>query len=307
MTAAQPGSERRPMQRYLEHPRGGPTALRIVLGTQLRKLREESGVSTKAAADAIRGSHAKISRLELGRVGFKERDVADLLTLYGITDPDERADFIDLARQANAPGWWHQYSDILAPWFETHLGLEDAASVIRTYQNQFVPGLFQTEEYARAVTQLGNPRASAVEVERRVRLRITRQGILHREDPPRIWVVLDEAVLRRPIGGPGVMLAQLHRLIEVAQMPHVTLQIAPFSLGGVAAAGGPLTILRFLEPDLPDVVYLEQLTSALYLDKREDVDNYLSVMDRLCAEAERPVATLPFLVKMLDELGTQEG
>ncbi|MEV6315719.1 helix-turn-helix transcriptional regulator [Streptomyces sp. NPDC051776] len=307
MTAAQPSHERRPIQRYLEHSRSGPTALRIVLGTQLRKLREASGVSTKVAAETIRGSHAKISRLELGRVGFKERDVADLLTLYGITDPDERADFLALARQATAPGWWHQYSDVLAPWFETHLGLEESASVIRTYQNQYVPGLLQTEEYARAVTQLGNPRASEQEIERRVRLRIARQEILHQSDPPRLWVVLDEAVLRRPIGGPGVMRAQLRRLIEMTQLPHITLQIAPFSLGGVAAAGGPVTILRFQEPDLPDVVYLEQLTSALYLDKRDDVDNYLSVMDRLSAEAERPVATLPFLVNMLDELDARQG
>ncbi|MEU8568161.1 helix-turn-helix transcriptional regulator [Streptomyces pathocidini] len=301
MTAAQQGSERM-MKRYLEHPRGGPTALRIVLGTQLRRLREQNGVSTQAAADAIRGSHAKISRLELGRVGFKERDVADLLTLYGILDPAERADFLALARQATAPGWWHQYTDVLPQWFETHIGLEEAASVIRTYENQFVPGLLQTESYAREVTKLGNPRATPTEIERRVGLRIARQGLLQREDPPRFWAVLDEAVLRRPIGSIEVMRAQLAHLLELAQLPHVTMQVAPFSLGGVAAAGGPVTILRFQEPDLPDVVYLEQLTSALYLDKQEDVDNYLSVMDRLCAEAERPAATVPFLRKALEDL-----
>ncbi|MET8677927.1 helix-turn-helix transcriptional regulator [Streptomyces sp. NPDC004647] len=303
MTAAQP-SRAPSIRRYLEHPRGGPTALRIVLGTQLRKLREANGVSTQTAANAIRGSHAKISRLELGRVGFKERDVADLLTLYGIADPSEREDFLALARRATAPGWWHQYSDVLPSWFETHLGLEEAAAVIRTYENQFVPGLLQTEGYARAVTKLGHPRASATEVERRVRLRTTRQELLHREDPPRFWAVLDEASLRRPLGGTAVMREQLTHLIEMARLPHVTLQIAPFSLGGVAAAGGPVTILRFLEPDLPDVVYLEQLTSALYLDKEEDVDDYLYVMDRLCAEAERPATTVPFLEKVLDETGT---
>jgi transcriptional regulator with XRE-family HTH domain len=302
MTAAQPSRERT-MKRHLEYPRGGPTALRIMLGTQLRRLREANGVSTQAAADAIRGSHAKISRLELGRVGFKERDVADLLTLYGVTDPEERADFLALARRATRPGWWHQFSDILPSWFETHLGLEEAASVIRTYENQFVPGLLQTKEYARAVIQLGHPQAPATEVERRVRLRLTRQQLLNRDDPPRLWAVLDEAALRRPLGGPQVMREQLQRLIEAAQLPHVILQIAPFSLGGVAAAGGPVTILRFLERDLPDVVYLEQLTSALYLDKREDIDNYLSVMDRLCAQAEPPTATVPFLEKLLDELG----
>ncbi|MGP4000119.1 helix-turn-helix domain-containing protein [Streptomyces sp. 8N706] len=301
MTAAQPSREPS-IRRYLAHPHGGPTALRIVLGTQLRKLREARGVSTQAAAEAIRGSHAKISRLELGRVGFKERDVTDLLTLYGITDTAEREDFLTLARQATAPGWWHQYSDVLPSWFETHIGLEEAASVIRTYESQFVPGLLQTEEYARAVTKLGHPRASVREVERRVSLRMTRQQLLGREDPPRLWAVLDEAALRRGLGGPDVMREQLRHLIEAARLPHVTVQVAPFSLGGVAAAGGPVTILRFIEPDLPDVVYLEQLTSALYLDKQEDVDNYLSVMDRLCAEAEPPAATVRFLETILTEL-----
>lgn len=302
MTAAQPGSERT-IGRHPERSRRGPTALRIVLGSQLRKLREGNGVSVQAAAGAIRGSHAKISRLELGRVGFKERDVADLLTLYRVTDPDERADFLALARQANAPGWWHQYSDVLPAWFETHIGLEEAASVIRTYENQFVPGLLQTEAYARAVTRLGHPRASGAEVERRVQLRIRRQELLHQPDPPALWAVLDEAVLRRPIGGPDVMRAQFRHLIDMTRQPHVIMQIAPFSRGGVATAGGPVTLLRFLEPDLPDLVYLEQLTSALYLDKQDDVDNYLSVMDRLCADAEPPTTTVSFLQKMLDELG----
>ncbi|MFF3763740.1 helix-turn-helix domain-containing protein [Streptomyces sp. NPDC001922] len=302
MTAAQQSREPS-IRRYLEQPRGGPTALRIVLGTQLRRLREARGVSTQAAAEAIRGSHAKISRLELGRVGFKERDVGDLLTLYGVTDAGEREEFLALARQATAPGWWHQYSDILPSWFETHIGLEEATSVIRTYESQFIPGLLQTEGYARAVIKLGHPHGTAREIERRVSLRQARQELLRREDPPRFWAVLDEASLRRPLGGPEVMREQVRHLIEMSRMPHVTVQVAPFSLGGVAAAGGPVTILRFLEPDLPDVVYLEQLTSALYLDKQEDVDNYLSVMDRLCAEAEPPAATVRFLESILTELG----
>ncbi|MZE76334.1 helix-turn-helix domain-containing protein [Streptomyces xinghaiensis] len=301
MTAARPGLEPS-IRRFLEHPQGGPTVLRIVLGTQLRKLREARGVSVKAAAEAIRGSHAKISRLELGRVGCKERDVADLLTLYNVTDEGERQDFLALARRATEPGWWHQYSDILPGWFETHLGLEEAASVIRTYENQFVPGLLQTEGYARAVTYLGHPRAAASEIERRVRLRMTRQELLHRPGAPRLWAVLDEASLRRPLGGNAVMREQIEHLIEMSQRPNIVLQVAPFSIGGVSAAGGPITILRFLEPDLPDIVYLEQLTSALYLDKQEDLDNYLAVMDRLCAEADQPSSTVPFLEKILAEL-----
>ncbi|WP_407548899.1 helix-turn-helix transcriptional regulator [Streptomyces sp. Pv4-95] len=300
MIAAQPSSEPS-LRRYLEHPRGGPTVLRIVLGTQLRRLRESAGITREAAGDAIRGSHAKISRLELGRVGCKERDVADLLTLYHVTDESDREVFLTLARRTSTPGWWHQYGDVLPTWFETHIGLEEAASVIRTYEVQFVPGLLQTEDYARAVTRLGHPRASAEEIERRVALRVQRQALLTIPDAPRVWAVIDEASLRRPLGGPEVMEGQLRHLMAMAELPNVTLQIAPFSLGGLAAAGGPITILRFLEPDLPDIVYLEQLTSALYLDKRDDVDHYLAVMDRLSAQAESPRESMAMLERLLKQ------
>ncbi|MEU6343696.1 helix-turn-helix transcriptional regulator [Streptomyces sp. NPDC046977] len=301
MTATRPSNEPS-IKQYLEHPRGGPTVLRIVLGTQLRRLREASHITREAAGEAIRGSHAKISRLELGRVGYKERDVADLLTLYGVTDESERADFLKLARQASTPGWWHRYGDVLPGWFETLVGLEEAASVIRTYEVQFVPGLLQTEEYARSVIRLGHPRASGVELERRVALRMARQRLLTTPGAPRLWAVVDEAALRRTLGGREAMRGQLERLIEAAAQPNVTLQIAPFNVGGLATAGGPVTILRFLEPDLPDIVYLEQLTSSLYLDKQEDVDNYLAVMDRLSAEAEPPARTPGILDDILKQL-----
>ncbi|MFE1765677.1 helix-turn-helix domain-containing protein [Streptomyces angustmyceticus] len=300
MTAAQPSSDPS-LRRYLEHPRGGPTVLRIVLGTQLRRLREGAGITREAAGDAIRGSHAKISRLELGRVSCKERDVADLLTLYHVTDEAVRDDFLKLARRTSSPGWWHQYNDVLPGWFETHIGLEEAASVIRTYEVQFVPGLLQTPDYARAVAQLGHPRSSPEEIERRVQLRVQRQELLTVPDAPRVWAVIDEASLRRPLGGPEVMAGQLRHLLTMAELPNVTLQIAPFSLGGLAAAGGPITILRFLEPDLPDIVYLEQLTSALYLDKRDDVDHYLAVMDRLSAQSESPRESLAILERLLKQ------
>ncbi|MCR8579866.1 helix-turn-helix domain-containing protein [Streptomyces sp. Isolate_219] len=300
MSAAQPSSGPS-LRRYLDHPRGGPTVLRIVLGTQLRRLREGAGITREAAGDAIRGSHAKISRLELGRVSCKERDVADLLTLYNVTDEAVRADFLKLARRTSSPGWWHQYGDVLPGWFETHIGLEEAASVIRTYEVQFVPGLLQTPDYARAVAQLGHPRSSPEEIERRVQLRVQRQELLTISDAPRVWAVIDEASLRRPLGGPEVMAGQLRHLLKMTELPNVTLQIAPFSLGGLAAAGGPITILRFLEPDLPDIVYLEQLTSALYLDKRDDVDHYLAVMDRLSAQSESPRESVAILERLLKQ------
>jgi transcriptional regulator with XRE-family HTH domain len=280
------------------HPTG-PTVLRIGLGGALRRRREAAGVSRERAGEAIRASPAKISRLELGRVGFKERDVADLLTAYGVHDPAERAEFLDLARQANTPGWWHRYSDLLPAWFETYLGLEQAASVIRNYEIQFIPGLLQTREYARAVTMLGHN--DPVEVERRVELRLQRQELLTGPNPPRLWAVIDEAALRRSLLDPAQSREQLTHLIAMNEQPNISLQVAPFSYGGHAAAGGPFAILRFADPGLPDVVYLEQLTSALYLDKRADVEHYAAVMDRLCAQVEPPDRTAEILTAIRAE------
>nr|WP_308282857.1 helix-turn-helix transcriptional regulator [Pseudonocardia nigra] len=280
---------------------GGPTVLRIVLGTQLRRLREASGISREAAGDAIRASHAKISRLELGRVGFKERDIVDLLTLYGVTDEQEREEYLGLARRANARGWWHQHGDVLPSWFEMYLGLEQAATFIRTYQVQFVPGLLQTEEYARNVILVGHGAESAYEIDRRVHLRIARQKILTEPGAPQLWAVLDEAALIRPFGSRGVMRAQLEHLLEMTALPNVTVQVLPFRFGGHAAAGGPFTILRFAEPDLPDVVYLEQLNSAVYLDKRPEVEDYLAVMERVSVQAETPLRSKDVLRRLIGE------
>jgi transcriptional regulator with XRE-family HTH domain len=271
----------------------GPTALRIGLGSELRRRRERAGISREVAGEALRASPAKISRLELGRVGFKERDVLDLLTLYGVTDETERTQFLALARRANAPGWWHRYSDLLPGWFETYLGLEQASTMIRTYELQFVPGLLQTREYARAVTLLGHE--DLEDVERRVELRLRRQEVLTAPGAPTLWAVIDEAALRRSLNGPELLRAQLDHLLAMNELPNVSVQIAPLSFGGHAAAGGPFSILRFAEPDLPDIVYLEQLTSALYLDKRSDVEHYTLVMDRLCAQIEPPERTAAIL------------
>jgi hypothetical protein len=239
--------------------------------------------------------------MEHGRVSFKERDIADLLTLYGVSSPEERAGVLVLAREANTPGWWHGYSDILPHWLEPYFGLEAAASFIRTYELQFVPGLLQTEGYARAVIRLGNA-GNEEEVTRRTEARISRQDILKRDDPPRNWAVIDEAALRRPIGGRGVMQGQIRHLMEMAEHPAVTLQILPFTAGGHSALGGPFTILRFAEPDLRDVVYIEQLTSALYLDKPTEVDSYLEVMEQLCLQAEPTANTAAFLRRILKEI-----
>ena len=282
-------------------PGSGPTVLRILLGSQLRRLRETKGVTRDDAGYAIRASGSKISRMELGRVSFKERDVEDLLGLYGVAEDDARA-LVELASQANSPGWWHKYGDVLPDWFQVYVGLEEAASLIRLYELQFIPGLLQTADYARAVIRLGLPSATPEEVERRVGLRLARQEVLTKQGGPRLWAILDEAALRRPIGGTEVMRAQLVRLTEVAGEANITLQVVPFLSGGHAAEAGAFTIMRFPEVDLPDVVYLEHLTSALYLDKREDVEKYTEVMERLSVEGESPERTMEILSGMLEEV-----
>jgi transcriptional regulator with XRE-family HTH domain len=277
---------------------GGSTVRRIMLGSQLRRLREARGIGRAEAGYAIRASESKISRLELGRVSFKERDVADLLALYGVTDAAEQEILLDLAREANAPGWWHRYADVLPNWFQTYVGLEESAGLIRTYELQFVPGLLQSEEYARAVIELGNSEATDEEIDQRIGLRMQRRQRLLGPNPPRLWAVMDEAALRRPIGGPAVMRGQLEHLLEMSQLPNVTVQVMPFKFGGHAAEGGAFTILRFPEPDLPDVVYVETLTGALYLDKRDDVDAYMQAMERLAVDSATPERT----TEMIDDL-----
>jgi hypothetical protein len=258
----------------------------MLLGAQLRRLREAKGIGREDAGWAIRASESKISRMELGRVGFKERDVADLLTLYGVVSAAERAALLTLVSEANMPGWWHSYSDLLPSWMQYYLDLEAAARLIRTYEVQFVPGLLQTDAYARAVIRLGYTDADDEEIARRVGLRMARKQLLARPDAPQLWAVLDEAVLRRPIGGPDVMRAQLEALHDASKLPNVRLQVIPFHAGGHPATGGAFTVLRFPDQDLPDVVYIEHLTSALYVDKREDVDRYALAMGQLCVEAE---------------------
>jgi transcriptional regulator with XRE-family HTH domain len=293
-----PGDEPQPLDPGRSN---SPTVLRIVIGTQLRRLREAHGISRETAGDAIRASHAKISRLELGRVGFKERDVADLLDLYGVVDRDEREAFLRLVRDANTPGWWHRYSDVLPGWFEMYVRLEQAASVIRSYQVQFVPGLFQTEEYARAVITSDARGESRDEVERRVHLRMTRQKLLTEPHAPTFWAVLDEAALRRPYGSGHVLRAQLEHLVALGELPNVTLQVLRFD-DAASAAAGPFTVLRFAEPDLPDIVYIEQLTSAVYLDKQADVEHYRAAMDRIATTAASPSESSVLLSRLAHEL-----
>lgn len=278
----------------------GPTVLRMLLGGRLRRLREAAGISREDAGEAIRGSHSKISRLELGRTGFRERDLVDLLSLYGVADPTELEEFLTLARQANASGWWHRDNDWLPKWFDTYLGLEQAARLIRCYEPRAVPELFQTADYARALLSLAHPNESFAAIERRVALRMRRQHILTKPEPPRIWLIVEEAALRRRIGGSAVWLDQLDRLLAAAEQPNVTLQVLADHVGGPALADGGFTMLRFTEADLPDIVYLQQLTGALYLDKESDLAAYRAVANLLSVHAAPPQYTRGLLEALRD-------
>lgn len=274
----------------------GPTVLRILLGSHLRRLREAKGITARQAASQIRASESKISRIELGRNAIREIDVLDLLTLYGV-DPRDREQLLTIAEQSNKPGWWHRYNDILPEWFQAYVGMEEAARSIRVYEAQFIPGLLQTEDYATAVISLGDfpiEQAERLVVVRKERQRRFRDGKL------KLWVILDEVALRRPVAGRAIQLEQLRYLRQTCANPMLTLQVIPYGAGGHAVPAG-FSILRFIERDLPDVVYVENLTSALYLDKQVDVDRYLLAMERLSIVAYEPHET----PRILDEIISQ--
>lgn len=278
-------------------PPSDPTVSRIVLGTRLRKLRQEAGINRGEAGYVIRASEAKMSRLEAGRGRVRIRDVDDLFTLYRVTD-SERRELLALAETANSPLWWEPHRDLVPTWFTGYLALERSATAIRTYQVQFVPGLLQTADYAAAVARIAHTDPEAIK--RRVALRINRQQMIQRHDQPRLRVVIDEAALRRRIGGPSVMQAQLRHLIDIAERPNLTLQVLPLRSCGQAASGA-FTLLHFEHPELPDLVYLEQLTSSLYLHRAQDVDYYARVFDRLATDSQTPTDTPALLTQILAE------
>jgi hypothetical protein len=262
-------------------------------------LREAAGLSPENAGKAIRGSRSKISRLELGRTGSKSRDIEDLLTLYGVHGEGERGTILALARAANADGWWLDYADVVPGWLEHYLDMERAASLVRSYEVRYVPGLLQTGDYARSLLRFLYPAATDAEVDRRVELRLRRQEILSREDPTCLEAVLDEAALLRPIGDAAVMRGQIAHLIEASAWPHVSIQVLPFTVGEHPAGGGGFALLRFSESELPDVVYLEQMRTAVYLSRPGDSAHYQDVLNRLAAQAGSADETAEVLERIL--------
>jgi transcriptional regulator with XRE-family HTH domain len=279
----------------------GPTVPRMLVGAHLRRLRESRGITREDAGYAIRSSHSKISRLELGRTGFKSYDVADLLTLYGV-DEAERSTILALAERANTPGWWQDHRDVVPDWQEAYLGLEQDAALIRTYEVQLVPQLLQTEDYARAVIAQGHESGSAEQIEQRVAVRMRRQEILTTPTGRKLWAVMDEAALRRQVGGRAMMRAQLEHLRRMAELPHITIQVLPFSSGGHVGDVGPITVLRFAEAELDDVVYLQQIASAQYLSRKSDVLPYQHLMNKLVLHAQPATVTPGILRQLLSTL-----
>lgn len=273
----------------------------MVLGAQLRRLRDKAGLNRADAGFTIRASESKMSRIEAGKVGFKLRDVEDLLTTYGINDPGEREVLLNMAKESNQPGWWHRYNDVIPSWFNSYVGLEESASRIQSYEHQFVPGLLQTEDYARAVMTHGRPEHTTDDVERRLGLRTRRQQLLARPGAPQFWAVVDESVLHRRVGGPDVQRAQIESLLEATAMPHITLQILTASRT-TNAAEGAFSMLRFPEEELPTIVYIEHLTGALYLDRPDEVEVYGRALDVLAVDAETPDVSRQILAKMLAEI-----
>ncbi|WP_308210470.1 helix-turn-helix domain-containing protein [Actinomadura luzonensis] len=269
----------------------GPSALRLLIGAHLRRLREAAGVTREAAAYTIRGSQSKISRMEAGRTSFKPRDVTDLLLLYGVRDQAERDSLLALVAQANVPRWWQEYRDVVPDWFEPYLGLEQDAALIRGYAVQFVPALLQTEGYAREVLRSSHEGEPAERVERLLAVRLRRRRILDPPAPRKLWAVLDEGVLHRRVGDEETMRAQLEHLARMAERPHVTLQVFPFSAGAALGGGGPVTLLRFAQEGLGDMVYAEHLTGAQFFTKEAEVRPYRHLLNELGVHAPPPAET----------------
>ncbi|MBX9359926.1 helix-turn-helix transcriptional regulator [Streptomyces massasporeus] len=291
------------LEPYLDRPEPAPTLLKMLVGVQLAGFREDARLAQDQAARAVGFSAAKLSRIESGkgRRPPTESDVRALLELYG-TDDYEASVLLKLLQRAGEPGWWQRYDKRLMPeWFDRLVGLQEAAATIRTFEIQYVPGLLQTPAYTRAVVERGLPNAPSAEVERRVELRRHRARLVSRPDAPQLWAIIDESVLLRVLGSTEVMREQLAHLVEMAERSNVTLQIVPLSVTNASAPAIPITYLRFGGLDLPDVVYLEHIKSANFLEDRDETEEYRIALDRLADEALKPRDSLELLRQTMEQ------
>jgi transcriptional regulator with XRE-family HTH domain len=278
-----------------------PTVLRRRIGTELSKLRASRSMNAKDVAATLGWSASKMSRIESGSVPLQERDAARLLAHYGVDDPAEVKQFINLTRQSRQQGWWHAYGDALPDWFRSYIGFEADATKIVTFQCELVPGLLQTEDYARHVIRAMNPHEGTDDIERRVALRMERQQILGRQKPPRLWAIIGEAVMRRAVGAPGIMRAQLNHLADMSDAhPGITIQVLPFSAGAHAAMGASFSVLSF--SDLPgSVAYSEVTTSSIYTERQSEVERHEETFLRLMASSVQPEKSLVWLREVAKE------
>jgi transcriptional regulator with XRE-family HTH domain len=285
-------------------PQRSPTVRRRRLAAELRQLREAAGFTHEQVAADLGWHRSKVGRIEGAQfVRLSLTDLRALLDLYGVTDRAQREAFTTTARQARERGWWHSYSDVLPNPHSTYIGLEAETTSIRAYQAQLVPALLQTDDYTRAVTRATRMTTpGTVEIQRFLDARKARQELLHTEPPIQLWAVLDEAVLRRQIGGPAVMHAQICRLIAASELPQVTLQILPDQAGEHAGLEGSFTILGFPEPADPDVVYLDAFSGGVYVEKADDIARYNVAFDLIRAAALSPKDSLPWMMRIADAM-----
>ncbi|WP_424213223.1 helix-turn-helix domain-containing protein [Streptomyces sp. BI20] len=283
-----------------------PTVRRRRLGMELRKLREERGMTAEAVAERLLVSQSKISRLENGRRSISQRDVRDLCEVYEVADPRVVDSLMQMAKESRQQGWWHAFGDLP---YSVYIGLETDATSLRVYEPQVIPGLLQTTEYAQALILGAVPEISQSEIDKRVNVRMRRQLRLVEGDqntnqqvgPLRLWAVLDEAALRRRVGDGEVMVEQLQWLIEQSRLPHVTIQVIPFAMGAHPGVNGQYAILEF--PDATDstVVYIEGVTSDLYLEKTNDVQKYSVMYEHLRAQALGVEQTRDYIADIIEE------
>ena len=278
--------------------RRSPTVRRRRLGLELRRLREAAGITIEAVAERLECSSSKISRIETGHSGATPRDVRDMVAVYGV-DGKAAEELVQVAREARQKGWWHLYGTVLTG---AYVGLEAAASEIRQYEAQVVPGLLQVPEYARTMIGRARPDIGESEVDRRVRVRIARQSLVTQDDPLHLAVVLDEAVFHRLVGGLAVMRRQLDHLVMMVGQPNVTLQVLPFAVGAHAGMDGSFAILGYEDPADPDVVFAENAAGGLFLEKDEELRRYHVIFDQLRMSALPPDQSAEFIAARAKEL-----
>ncbi len=280
----------------------GPTVRRRRLGTELRRLRDSSGYKLEEVAAELGVAPSTLSRIETGKAPTKSAYLSQLLEMYGVNDSGQRQILVDMAREGHRKGWWAAYDDVLPSGFDIYVGLEAETAAIRSYEISVLPGLLQTADYARAVLSETFPRHTPQQIDRLVDLRMARQRRLDDKPPLELWVILDEAVIRRPVGGPAIMCRQLSHLLAAADRASLTIQVLPFSCGAHSAHSGPFSVLEFPDRTDSEVAYAESVAGYIYLEKDRDVRVRSEAFNRLRAAALSPSASAELIAQAARDL-----